>query len=119
MTARTDYFNSALHLYSSVHVNFRIVTRITTLLTGGDSDGTSPALIRRDVPVIYNVYALHRRTDLYGEDSENFRPERWEGNRMPLFRDETSSNFEYLPFNGGPKVCLGRESILLAGSNGC
>ena len=26
----------------------------------------------------YSVYAMHRRKDFYGEDAEEFKPERWE-----------------------------------------
>lgn len=51
--------------------------------------------------VAYNVYAMHRRTDLWGSDARVFRPERWEEN--------AKHGWEYLPFNGGPRICLGRE----------
>jgi hypothetical protein len=58
--------------------------------------------------VAYSVYSLHRRADLYGEDAEKFRPERW-GEDLGLFRDETTAKWGYLPFNGGPRICLGSE----------
>jgi hypothetical protein len=54
------------------------------------------------------VYTLHRRPDLYGMDAECFRPERWDGD-MPLFRDRTTQNYGYLPFSGGPRLCLGSK----------
>jgi cytochrome P450 len=53
---------------------------------------------------MYSVYAMHRRKDLYGPDAESFRPERWEEN--------AKRGWEYLPFNGGPRICLGRKSLL-------
>ena len=43
---------------------------------------------------------MHRRKDYYGEDADEFKPERWEKLRP---------GWEYLPFNGGPRICLGRE----------
>jgi len=82
--------------------------RTTFLPTGGGPDGRSPVLIRRGASVAYSVYSLHRRTDLYGEDAEHFRPERW-GEDLGLFRDETTAKWGYLPFNGGPRICLGGE----------
>lgn len=85
--------------------------KTTTLPTGGGPDGKSPVLVRRGTAVGYSVYSLHRQVQLYGEDSEDFRPERWEDKDMPLFRDETTTSWGYLPFNGGPRVCLGREYI--------
>lgn len=53
---------------------------------------------------------MHRRKDLYGEDAEQFRPERWEED-LPLFQDDITAAWGYLPFNGGPRVCLGRMLI--------
>lgn len=47
---------------------------------------------------------MHRRTDIYGPDALEFKPERWETLRP---------GWGYLPFNGGPRICLGRMSLLL------
>jgi cytochrome P450 len=46
---------------------------------------------------------MQRRKDLWGEDAETFRPDRWDG-RKP--------GWEYLPFNGGPRICLGQQFAL-------
>lgn len=53
--------------------------------------------------VAYNVFAMHRRTDYWGQDACSFRPERWEEN--------AKHGWGYLPFNGGPRICLGRKSL--------
>jgi hypothetical protein len=42
---------------------------------------------------------MHRRKDIWGPDADDFRPERWDGRRV---------GWEYLPFNGGPRICIGR-----------
>lgn len=49
---------------------------------------------------------MHRRKDLYGEDAEEFKPERWldEDGKKGL-----RVGWEYLPFNGGARICIGRE----------
>ena len=106
---------SALRLYPPVPVNTRVALRTTTLPTGGGTDGLSPVLVRRGEPVAYSVYSLHRQPHLYGKDSEDFRPERW-GQDLPLFANETTANWGYLPFNGGPRVCLGREYFITSAS---
>ena len=97
-----------LRLYPSVPINSRTALKTTTLPVGGGSDGQSPILIRKGEAVGYCVYAMHRRTDIYGNDASEFRPERWEDGR--LSRDV---GYGYLPFNGGPRVCLGQEFALL------
>lgn len=48
---------------------------------------------------------MDRRLDLYGMGAELFRPERWDED-MPLNHDETNTKWGYLPFNGGPRICL-------------
>lgn len=55
------------------------------------------------MPVAYSVYHMHRRKDLYGSDAGTFRPERWEGSELADIK------WGYLPFNGGPRLCLGSK----------
>jgi cytochrome P450 len=50
---------------------------------------------------------MHRRRDLFGEDAEVFRPERWEDDPAGG-PDLKNIGWAYLPFNAGPRVCLGR-----------
>lgn len=55
---------------------------------------------------------MHRLKKLYGDDSESFRPERWDP-AVENAVDLRKIGWGYLPFNGGPRVCLGRMSLLL------
>lgn len=81
----------------------------TTLLpTRGGSDRTAPELIPKCSTDAYSIYATHRRPDLYGMDSELFRPKRRDED-MPTRRDKTNAAWGYLPFNGGLRICLGRK----------
>jgi cytochrome P450 len=50
---------------------------------------------------------MHRRKDIYGSDADEFRPERWEKDALK------NVGWGYLPFNGGPRVCLGQDFALL------
>ena len=98
----------ALRLYPSVPVNSRVATQDTTLPVGGGPDFSQPVFVRKGTVVAYNVYSMHRRPDFYGMDAELFRPERWE-EHMPLDDDPVTSKWGYLPFNGGPRTCLGLD----------
>jgi cytochrome P450 len=60
--------------------------------------------LRKGQEVTYCVYALHRNPAIWGDDAEQFRPERWEGR---------TKGWEYLPFNGGPRICLGKQLALM------
>ncbi|KAI0399301.1 cytochrome P450 [Xylaria palmicola] len=100
-----------LRLYPSVPVNSRAAIRPTTLPIGGGPDGRSPVFVPEGRAVGYCVYAMHRRKDIYGEDAGKFRPERWEGDELKHIH-----NYAYLPFNGGPRLCLGQDFALLEAS---
>lgn len=47
---------------------------------------------------------MHRRRDIYGEDANEFRPERWED---PDF--EKRVGWGFVSFHGGPRICLGSK----------
>ena len=85
-----------------------MATRDTILPVGGGSDLSQPVFVRKGTPVAYSVYAMHRRPDFYGMDAELFRPERWDED-MPVHNDPVNSKWGYLPFNGGPRICLGMD----------
>jgi len=55
---------------------------------------------------------MHRREELYGDDADVFRPERWENGKLK------GIGWGWLPFNDGPRVCLGRDLALMEASIG-
>ncbi|KAL8830337.1 MAG: hypothetical protein Q9170_005773 [Blastenia crenularia] len=100
--------NAALRLFPSVPVNSRTAIRNTMLPVGGGPDLKSPVFVAKGEGVAYSVYSIHRRPDFYGMDAELFRPERWEED-LPINKDPINAKWGYLPFNGGPRTCLGSE----------
>jgi cytochrome P450 len=85
--------------------NEREALKDTVLPVGGGKDGLSPVFVPKGTIVAYNLYAMHRRMDFYGSDAEDFRPERWEN-------DKLRPRWGYLPFNGGPRICVGQRYAL-------
>jgi cytochrome P450 len=57
-----------------------------------------PFEVPPETRVIMSHYLTHHLPDLYPEP-ERFRPERW--------RDLNPTQYEYLPFNAGPRICIG------------
>ncbi|KAL8893202.1 MAG: hypothetical protein Q9192_005500 [Flavoplaca navasiana] len=103
--------NTALRLYPSVPVNSRTALKPIILPVGGGPDLKSPIFVPKGGAVAYSVYAMHRRPDLYGLDAELFRPERCDED-MPMNEDPINAKWGYLPFNGGPRTCLGMDFAL-------
>ncbi|KAJ5968855.1 cytochrome P450 [Penicillium viridicatum] len=97
--------NESLRLHPVVPRNEREAIRDTILPLGGGKDGLSPIFVSKGTLVCYNIYAMHRRVDFYGPDAEEFRPERWEDGKL-------QPRWGYLPFNGGPRICIGQRYAL-------
>ncbi|CAJ2657588.1 unnamed protein product [Trifolium pratense] len=55
--------------------------------------------------VYYLAYAMGRMSSIWGEDAEEFRPERWINNG--IFQPE--SPFKFVAFHAGPRMCLGKD----------
>ncbi|KQK10209.1 cytochrome P450 94B3 [Brachypodium distachyon] len=66
-------------------------------------DGT---FVGKGWQVSYSAYAMARLEEIWGNDCQEYRPERWldaEG----MFQPESTS--KYPIFHGGPRMCLGKE----------
>ena len=49
------------------------------------------------------LWTMHSDPDFWGSDAEEFKPERWDGRKL---------DFSYLPFNAGPRICIGQQFAL-------
>ncbi|KIW07572.1 uncharacterized protein PV09_01527 [Verruconis gallopava] len=99
--------SETLRLHPPVPFNNRQAIRNTTLPTGGGPDQDKPIAIRKGQIVNFTVYGMQRRNDLWGEDADTFIPERWEGRKM---------DWSFLPFSGGPRICLGQQYAITEAS---
>lgn len=106
LTYLKAFVNEVLRLYPSVPRNVRAANKDTYLVKGGGPDGQDPVFVKKGRSVVYSVYYMHRSKEMYGEDAEEFRPERWFEERVK------SIGWGYLPFNGGPRICLGQQYAL-------
>lgn len=82
-------------------VNARVAARDTVLPQGGGADGSLPVVVQKGQTVNFTPYLLHRRENMWVPAAE-FRPERWEGVRL---------DWNYIPFSGDPRICVGRKSF--------
>nr|ABC59094.1 cytochrome P450 monooxygenase CYP704G9 [Medicago truncatula] len=72
------------------------------------SDDTLPdgySVTKGDL-VSFQPYVMGRMKFLWGEDAEQFRPERWLDENGNFQRE---SPFKFTAFQAGPRICLGKE----------
>ena len=96
-------FNETLRLCPPVPVELKECTAATTF-----PDGT---WLPSGSVVMWVPWAMDRSKQIWGEDADIFRPERWltshvEGKQRTLV---SKTAFEFPVFNGGPRACLGKK----------
>ncbi|KIJ13434.1 hypothetical protein PAXINDRAFT_170499 [Paxillus involutus ATCC 200175] len=97
--------NETLRLFPPVPLNIRQSIKATTL-PSSDPLGR-PHYVSANTPVSYSAFIMHRRKDLWGPDAEEFDPDRFLDHRLHKYL--TPQPFIFLPFNAGPRICLGQQ----------
>ncbi|KAL6716916.1 hypothetical protein ACLMJK_004828 [Lecanora helva] len=105
----TAVFNEVLRLYPPVPIELKESTTASTF-----PDGT---WVPQGAVVIWVTWAMGRSRHIWGDDADEFRPERWlvpgaEGQKPTL---RSVSAYEFPVFNGGPRTCLGKRMAELLG----
>ncbi|GJN69902.1 hypothetical protein PLICBS_003954 [Purpureocillium lilacinum] len=107
LTYLTHTLNETLRLYPAVPYNLRTCVEDSSL--PGQFGQPDIKTLEGDV-VFYSTLCMQRRKDLYPPTSEKFAdpyifsPERWE--------NWTPRPWQYVPFNGGPRICIGQNFAL-------
>ncbi|KAK0436982.1 cytochrome P450 [Desarmillaria tabescens] len=95
------FLNETLRLYPTVYVN---TSKVATTLP---NNGRAPYYIPNSTRVVYSVFLMHRRTDLWGPDALEFDSDRFLDSRVHKYL--TPNPYIFLPFNAGPRICLGQQ----------
>nr|QNS29945.1 cytochrome P450 [Nothapodytes nimmoniana] len=93
-----------LRLYPSVPEDFKYVISDDVL-----PDGTR---VPRGSIVTYSIYSVGRMKTIWGEDSMEFKPERWLSSSEDRF-EPPKDVYKFVAFNGGPRTCLGKDLAYL------
>jgi cytochrome P450 len=57
-----------------------------------------------------NAWVLHRRPEIFGQDVDSFRPERWLEPKPDQLREMKATMFQ---FGAGARTCIGKNISLL------
>ncbi|KAF6159720.1 hypothetical protein GIB67_029978 [Kingdonia uniflora] len=96
----TMIMNEVLRLYPSVIHQFRHTYK--EMKIGGI---TLPAGVELMLPTLL----INHNPELWGEDAEKFRPDRFSEGIMNASKDQEV----FLPFGWGPRICLGQNFALI------
>ncbi|KAF2256069.1 putative cytochrome 52A12 [Trematosphaeria pertusa] len=107
---------SVLRLYPIFPLMSRTALKDQKLPVGGGPNKDLPVFVPRGILVVMSYYALHQDPAVFGEDAEDFRPERWDKIRP--------GQWTFMAFGGGNRACLGQPKVLVEAAyvlsaNGC
>lgn len=94
--------SESLRLYPAVPLNGK-----TALSDDILPDGNKVA---KGNVINYVPYAMGRMKRLWGDDAQDFKPERWLDNDGVF---QPQSPFKFTAFQAGPRICLGKDSAYL------
>jgi cytochrome P450 len=97
--------NETMRVFSPVPFNVRESVNASTLPATSPLD--KPIYVPPKTSVGYSVFLMHRRKDLWGPDADEFDPDRFLDERLHKYL--TPKPFIFLPFNAGPRICLGQQ----------
>ncbi|KAF7945536.1 hypothetical protein EAE96_010303 [Botrytis aclada] len=99
-----NILRESLRIYPVFPIMNHIALRDTILPRGGGKDGKAPIFMSKGTTMYANQYALHRDELVFGKNVENFEPDRWNSIKP--------TTWEYMPFGGGPRACVGQQKAL-------
>ncbi|KAH8832235.1 cytochrome P450 monooxygenase pc-1 [Flagelloscypha sp. PMI_526] len=97
--------NETLRLYPVVPMNVRATVGECLLPSSNPND--PPIYLPPKTNINYGVHLMHRRKDLWGPDATEFDPDRFLDERAAKYYHKNP--FIFLPFNAGPRICLGQQ----------
>ncbi|KAF9373343.1 hypothetical protein CPB97_000639 [Podila verticillata] len=88
--------NETLRLYPAVPFNIKTCLEDDVLPNG--------YFVPKGSVVVHSSYVTHRMKEYWGDDAEEFDPDRWSPERVKIVRP-----FMFFPFHAGPRICLGQN----------
>uniref|UniRef100_A0A7N0RHA5 Cytochrome P450 n=1 Tax=Kalanchoe fedtschenkoi TaxID=63787 RepID=A0A7N0RHA5_KALFE len=92
--------SEALRLYPPVPIDFKEALEDDVF-----PDGT---VVKKGSRILYCIFSMARMESIWGKDCAEFKPERWIKDGK-YFAGESSQQFKYVVFNGGPRLCPGKS----------
>ena len=91
-------FCEALRLYAPIAFQAKVPIKPDILPSGHH--------VNPNMQIIIDVYAMGRMKSIWGDDCNEFKPERWITEQGKI---KYEASHKFFVFNAGPRTCVGRE----------
>ncbi|KAI1138396.1 benzoate 4-monooxygenase cytochrome P450 [Hypoxylon sp. FL0543] len=104
---KLPYLGAVINESLRIHGNLGLINERVTPAEGAIIDGY---MIPGGTIVGVNPWVIHRNTDIYGEDVDVFRPERWLDSPEATIDNMKRNLFS---FGAGPRMCIGKNIAMI------
>ncbi|KAL0798659.1 hypothetical protein Bca101_053834 [Brassica carinata] len=113
---RKEYLNKLVYLHGALFETMRLYPPIPFERSSPKKSDVLPSghRIEANPTIIIQIYLMGRMRSIWGEDTLEFKPERWISETGDL-RHEPSSKF--FAFNSGPRICPGKHFAIMTLKN--
>ncbi|GJS02000.1 cytochrome P450 [Tanacetum coccineum] len=91
--------NESLRLFPPIPFNHKSPLQPDILPSGHKVD--------QNIKIILSFYSMGRMKSIWGEDCNEFKPERWLSKGGGI---EHQPSYKFITFNAGPRTCLGKDT---------
>jgi len=110
-SASSEKLKDMHYVHAALHECMRLFppVQFDSKFAAGDDMLPDGTFVARGTRVTYHAYAMGRMESVWGPDCAEFRPDRWlhDGRFVP------ESPYRYPVFQGGVRVCIGRELAIM------
>lgn len=105
----------SLRLHGPGGPNRRVALEDVVLPVGGGPDGKSPLFVPKGALTQTHLPVLHRSKEYWGEDADEYRPERFVEMERSRGQSATADVFgwEFKPFLAGPRTCPAKDQVMV------
>ncbi|KAL6806281.1 cytochrome P450 [Trichoderma sp. SZMC 28013] len=106
-----DDINSLTYLRCFLMEVFRLYPAFPAMMReAGNETLVGDLHIPKGKQIMVSPYAVNRSQELWGDDAEEFRVERWEES----YSGGAKSSQAFLTFSSGPRICIGKDFATLS-----
>ncbi|OQD61524.1 hypothetical protein PENPOL_c016G07209 [Penicillium polonicum] len=106
-TSKLPYLGAVINESLRIHGNLGLINERVTPPEGARIDGYH---IPGGTIVGISPWVIHRNTEIFGEDVETFRPERWLDGPEDSIQEMKRNLFS---FGAGPRMCIGKNIAMM------
>ncbi|PHH64517.1 hypothetical protein CDD81_4296 [Ophiocordyceps australis] len=106
-TSKLPFLGAVINESLRIHGNLGLINERVTPPKGAHIDGYN---IPGGTIVGINPWVIHRNTEIFGQDVETFRPERWLDGPEESIQEMKRNLFS---FGAGPRMCIGKNIAMM------